>query len=195
MEEQALPSLFIFWFIQNQKKNPLQMVVIPLKLFWRRHFFPWPLLKFSGSAKIERLKPNSNLFTYFSLLTKLSIFLSLVILYLMWILLHHKGDPMWGEGGGFGRGGECCFLPLSPGNFPDLSPSLFQGCRRYHMSITVFALVVPYVALLILSACSSNLPTEIWKKRPPKCHVEVATQTLPCAGIVWETEQLQKEKL
>lgn len=65
----------------------------------------------------------------------------------------------------------CCFPPLSPGSFPYLAPSLEQGGRRYHMSITVFALVVPYVALLILSACSSNLPTEIWKKRPSKCLV------------------------
>lgn len=40
----------------------------------------------------------------------------------------------------------CCFPPLSPGSFPDLAPSLEQGGHRYHMSITVFALVAPYVA-------------------------------------------------
>lgn len=55
----------------------------------------------------------------------------------------------------------CCFPLLSPGSSPDLAPSLEQGGCRYHMSITVFALVVPYVALRIFSACSSNLATEI----------------------------------
>lgn len=61
----------------------------------------------------------------------------------------------------------CCFPALSPGSFPDLAPSLEQGSFRY-MSITVFVLVVPYVALLLFSACSSNLPTGIWKKKGSK---------------------------
>lgn len=36
--------------------------------------------------------------------------------------------------------------------------------HRSHTSNATFALVVPYVALLILAACRSNLPTEICKK-------------------------------